>query len=159
MNWSPKIEVPFLSTIGNLIETGFKNFPLQMPELVGVGLTIKITDDGECTVLNTIPGGSAHECGRIAPGDILIGVLDRDKSPDFVMTRGLEFNDIKNLIIGTKGSKISLRLEHCEGKTKTGTFYECEDLTREPISFSELTSPTYQSSVDFVQVFLNSILS
>jgi C-terminal processing protease CtpA/Prc len=98
----------------------------------GVGITIKILDNGQCTVINTIPGGSAHEAGKITPGDLLLGVFDKERSPDFVSTSGLDFNEIKSLIVGPHGSRISLKLQHTQGNVRTGE-YICENLVREPI--------------------------
>lgn len=110
----------------------------------GVGITIKILDNGQCTVINTIPGGSAHESGKITAGDLLLGVFDKERGPDFVSTSGLEFNDIKSLIIGPQGSKISLKLQHKQGSVNAGV-YICEGLVREPIvapAFDRGASPT-----------------
>ena len=101
-------------------------------EYVGVGITIKTLGNGQCTVVNTIPGGSAHECGKIVGGDLLLGVYDKARAPDYISTSGLDFNVIKSLIIGPKGSRISLKLQHHSGSPKTGT-YICEDLVREPL--------------------------
>lgn len=99
---------------------------------VGVGITIKIMENGQCIVLNTIPGGSAHECGKITPGDHLLGVLDHEKGNDFTPTSGLEFNEIKNLIIGPRGTRISLKMRRSQGNVETGV-YICDDLVRESV--------------------------
>jgi C-terminal processing protease CtpA/Prc len=99
---------------------------------VGVGITIKIMENGQCIVLNTIPGGSAHECRKITPGDHLLGVLDREKSNDIMPTSGLTFNEIKDLIVGPRRSKISLKMRRSQGSVETET-YVCDDLVRESV--------------------------
>ena len=105
------------------------------PEFVGVGISIKIMENGKCTVINTIPGGSAHESGKITPGDLLLGVYDKERGEEFVSTNGLEFNEIKSLIVGPRGSKISLKLQHSQGSVQIGE-YICEDLVREQLPLS-----------------------
>ena len=124
---------------------------------VGVGITIKIMENGQCIVLNTIPGGSAHECGKITPGDHLLGVLDHERCDDFMPTSGLEFNEIKDLIVGPRGSKISLRMRRSQGSVETG-IYICDDLVRESLlpaqnltSFDRGASPAV-SEVCCIQV-------
>ena len=106
--------------------------PMASSDLVGVGITIKIMENGQCIVLNTIPGGSAHECGNITPGDHLLGVCDHQRGEDFTPTSGLEFNDIKNLIVGPRGSKISLKMRRSQGSVETGV-YICDGLVRESL--------------------------
>jgi hypothetical protein len=93
---------------------------------VGLGLAIEIAEEG-CTVLNTVVGGGAHSCGKISTGDLLIAVLDRSRSTDFVPTNGLDFNQVRNMILGAPGSKVTLKMQ---SRSKGGAVYLCEDLIR-----------------------------
>jgi hypothetical protein len=104
---------------------------------VGLGLAIEIADEG-CTVLNTVVGGGAHSCGKISTGDLLIAVLDRARSSDFVSTAGMDFNQVRNMILGAPGSRVTLKLQ--QSRQKGGTVYICEDLVR-GTQVDQLNSP------------------
>jgi C-terminal processing protease CtpA/Prc len=82
---------------------------------VGLGLAIEIAEEG-CTVLNTVVGGGAHSCRKISTGDLLIAVLDRSRSTDFVPTIGLDLNQVRNMIIGAPGSKVTLKMQQSRSK-------------------------------------------
>jgi hypothetical protein len=94
---------------------------------VGLGLAIEIAEEG-CTVLNTVVGGGAHSCGKISTGDLLIAVLDRARSTDFISTANLDFNQVRSMILGAPGSKVTLKMQKTQ--SKGGAVYLCEDLVR-----------------------------
>ena len=102
-----------------------------MDKVAGLGLAIE-AGSGECRVLHTIVGGSAHGCGKVDPGDFLLAVLDTERSPDWVETKNLSFDAVKNLIAGPRGSKVSLKLQHGLGDQKDELYY-CENLVRAPV--------------------------
>ena len=103
-------------------------------EIAGLGLAIEVSNLGQCRVLHTIVGGSAHSCGKISPGDILIAVLDRERSPEFLPTEGLDFNEVRGLIAGRRGTKVTLKLQHQDSfGNNTDEIYLCEDLVRSPV--------------------------
>ena len=103
-------------------------------EIAGLGLAIEVSNQGQCRVLHTIVGGAAHSCGNISPGDILIAVLDRERSPEFLITAGLDFNEVKGLISGRRGTKVTLKLQRQDSfESNSSEVYLCEDLIRSPI--------------------------
>jgi hypothetical protein len=101
-------------------------------EIAGLGLAIEVPNTGQCRVLQTIIGGAAHNCGKIFPGDNLIAVLDRERSPEFLKTEGLDFNEVRGLIAGRRGTKVTLKLQRQDSAGDDG-IYLCEDLVRSPI--------------------------
>ena len=101
-------------------------------EIAGLGLAIEVPTNGQCRVLQTIIGGAAHSCGKISPGDILIAVLDRERSQEFLKTEGLDFNEVRGLIAGRRGTKVTLKLQRQDSTGDDG-IYLCEDLVRSPI--------------------------
>jgi hypothetical protein len=104
-------------------------------EIAGLGLAIEVPPNGLCRVLQTIIGGAAHSCGKIAPGDILIAVLDRERAPEFLKTEGLDFNEVRGLIAGRRGTKVTLKLKRQDSTDSDADgIYLCEDLVRSPIS-------------------------
>ena len=94
---------------------------------VGLGLGIEITEEG-CTVISTVTGGGAHSCGKISTGDLLIAVLDRARSTNFVSTAGMDLNQVRGMILGAPDSKVSLKMQ--KSRTNGGDVYLCEDLVR-----------------------------
>jgi C-terminal processing protease CtpA/Prc len=94
---------------------------------VGLGIAIEIAEEG-CTVLNTVVGGGAHSCGKIRSGDLLIAVLDRARSTDFVSTANMDYYEVRSMIIGAPGSMVTLKMQ--KSRSRGGALYLCEDLVR-----------------------------
>jgi C-terminal processing protease CtpA/Prc len=108
-------------------------------EIAGLGLAIEVSNQGQCRVLHTIVGGSAHGCGKISPGDFLLAVLDRERSAEYLLTSGLDFNEVKSLIAGRRGTKVTLKMQHQDSfEENSGEIYLCEDLIRSPIQAPQL---------------------
>ena len=111
---------------------------------VGIGITIKTEEGtGKCTVLNTVVGGAAFATGKIAPGDKLLGVWDKERDLEWIDVYGKDFHQVKGLILGPKGSKVSLMLQKSDLE---GVTYYCEDIERGPqLTEMSICSSTQES--------------
>ena len=96
-----------------------------------VGIVKTEEGNGKCTVLNTVVGGAAFATGKIAPGDKLLGVWDKERDLEWIDVYGKDFHQVKGLILGPKGSKVSLMLQKSDLE---GVIYYCEDIERGPLT-------------------------
>ena len=82
--------------------------PLAVP--VGqVGVGMRIQDDPPHKIISLVPGGPAARSGAIRVGDYLLAISD-------VEVRGLSAANIRSLIVGPDGSKVSLRFKRASTK-------------------------------------------
>ena len=70
--------------------------------MVGIGLVI--TDSAPHRITSVVPGGSAHACGLIREGDILLAV-------DESSVEHLDVAGVRSLLLGESGSKVDLTLK------------------------------------------------
>ena len=124
------LDVPLVRGVARIDINGQHNSPVkELPaaQQAGLGLAIEIVDE-HCTVLDTVAGGAAHGCGKIMPGDLLLAVRDPTRASDFVPTAGLDFPQVRGMILGPPGSQVTLKMQ--QSRARGGAVYLCEDLVR-----------------------------
>ena len=98
----------------------FKIHNLLYQGMDGVGIVLEFNSDDLPIVQNLLPGKAAHACGKISIGDRLTRVGSQS-------TENKSFNQIRDLIVGPIGSRVSLSFRGvCEE-------YVCENLLRGPL--------------------------
>ncbi len=100
----------------------------------GVGIVLEFHTEDLPVVQNLISGKAAHACGKISIGDRLVCVGSQS-------TENKSFNQIRDLIVGPVGSKVTLRFRGASGE------YECHDLLRgsiDDIAKNTKTEPSQQ---------------
>jgi hypothetical protein len=78
------------------------------PQIAGVGLFFVQRINGTCIVDEIIPGSSVAADGRIRVGDMLLSV-------DGLPVSGKDLAEIRNMIVGPIGTKVSLELQRDKG--------------------------------------------
>jgi carboxyl-terminal processing protease len=89
------------------------NFDIQISgSLEGIGATLRERDD-YIEVSDLVPGGAAWRQGKLASGDLILGVQDPGK--DAVDIADMRLDDVVQLIRGPKGTVVRLRVRKPDG--------------------------------------------
>lgn len=96
----------------------------------GMGGAVNHDGQGRCVVTRLSGDGAAAQDGRIEVGDMLLAVAPEEGS-DFVETKGLELNDVFNLLRGRVGSQVRVKVVDGDGMNPREV-----DLLRGPLGFS-----------------------
>jgi C-terminal processing protease CtpA/Prc len=91
----------------------------------GVGIVLEFQVDDLPVVQNMIPGKAAYACGKIAIGDRLTRV-------GLQSTENKGFSQIRDLIVGPIGSRVTLCFRGMSGE------YQCKNLKRGSLDDEEL---------------------
>ena len=105
---------------------------------VGIGITIRVRDDGTGVDVEQVePGGPAHGAG-IIPGDVVIRVGDTSIA-------GLDVNQVKTLVQGEAGTDVTITILR-DGKEQTLT------MTRQTIQLHVAAGQMLPGNVAYVTV-------
>lgn len=105
---------------------------------VGIGITIRVRDDGTGVDVEQVePGGPAHGAG-IIPGDVVIRVGDTSIA-------GLDVNQVKTLVQGEAGTDVTITILR-DGKEQTLT------MTRQTIQLHVAAGQMLPGKVAYVTV-------
>jgi carboxyl-terminal processing protease len=107
-----------------------EDFDISMRlRLQGIGASLS-SDDGFTVVREIVPGGAADSDGRLAPGDKIIGVGQKDGDIEDIVE--MKLSRVVRLIRGKKGTKVRLQVK----AAKTGETHIYE-LTRQIIELKQ----------------------
>ena len=107
-----------------------EDFDISMRlRLQGIGASLS-SDDGFTVVREIVPGGAADSDGRLAPGDKIIGVGQKDGDIEDIVE--MKLSRVVRLIRGQKGTKVRLQVK--VAKTGETNIYE---LTRQVIELKQ----------------------
>ena len=79
------------------------------------GLGTRLEQAGGDTVISgLVAGGAADRDGRLQPGDVIVEVTDR--AGQWTAAAGKPLQDVRGLIVGDAGNKVSLRIRRTQEK-------------------------------------------
>jgi carboxyl-terminal processing protease len=93
--------------------------------LDGIGCVLR-SENGQCLIVEVVPGGAAGKDGRLKPNDKIVGVAQGDEK--FVDTVDMKLRDVVKMVRGTRGTKVQLKVLPV-GKIEP----VCYELTRQKI--------------------------
>lgn len=80
----------------------------------GMGGLVSHDGEGHCVVTRLSPDGAAALDGRIEVGDRVVAIAP-EKGSEFVETKGIELDEVMNLLRGTVGTQLRLKVVDGEG--------------------------------------------
>lgn len=80
----------------------------------GMGGLVNLDGEGQCVVTRLSPDGAAALDGRIEVGDRVVAIAP-EKGSEFVETKGIEIDEVMNLLRGTVGTQLRLKVVDGEG--------------------------------------------
>lgn len=108
----------------------WEDFEIQLKlSLDGIGAALR-SDDGYTVVAQIVPGGAAHEDGRLKVGDRIIGVGQEDG--EIVDIYEMKLSEVVRMIRGPRGTIVRLQV-----KAKEGSESKTIALTRKKIELKE----------------------
>jgi hypothetical protein len=105
----PDAVVEYVARAAVADEAGSEN------DVGGMGGMVSHDGEGHCVVTRLSPDGAAARDGRIEVGDRVVA-LAPEKGSAFVETKGIELDDVMNLLRGRIGSHLRLRVVDGEGQ-------------------------------------------
>jgi carboxyl-terminal processing protease len=93
--------------------------------LDGIGAVLR-SENGQCVIVEVVPGGAAGKDGRLKPNDKIVGVAQGDDK--FVDVVDMKLRDVVKMVRGKRGTKVQLKVLPA-GKLEPVVY----DLTRQKI--------------------------
>jgi len=75
----------------------------------GIGASLRV-DNGKCIVISVIPGGAAHDDGRMKDGDEIIAISRADG--ELIQMKGQSFSNFISVLRGPINSTVRLQIRH-----------------------------------------------
>jgi carboxyl-terminal processing protease len=75
--------------------------------LDGIGAVLR-SENGQCIIVEVVPGGAAGKDGRLKPNDKIVAVAQGDDK--YVDTVDMKLRDVVKLVRGARGTKVQLKI-------------------------------------------------
>lgn len=75
--------------------------------LDGIGAVLR-SENGQCIIVEVVPGGAAGKDGRLKPNDKIVGVAQGDGK--FVDAVDMKLRDVVKMVRGARGTKVQLKV-------------------------------------------------